>query len=111
MGQSISVDLGSDPNAGDTVAFNLTLPDGSSQTITLTATTASPPGANQFTIDPASTANTATNLQAALTTAVSNLAQTALPTASAMAATNNFFNSDPPQRVNRPVFQHGHVAR
>ena len=104
LGQSISVDLGSDPNAGDTIAFNLTLPDGSSQTITLTATSASPPGANEFTIDPASTANTATNLQAALTTAVSNLAQTALPVASAMAATNNFFSSDPPQRVNGPPF-------
>ena len=96
---SISVDLGSNPNAGDTISFGLTLPDGSSQTITLTATTASPPGANQFTIG--ATANaTATNLQAALTTAVSNLAQTALPAASAIAAANNFFSSDPPQRVN-----------
>jgi flagellar hook-associated protein 3 FlgL len=96
---SISVGLGSNPNPGDTISFGLTLPDGSSQTITLQATTASPPGANQFTIG--ATANvTATNLQAALTTAVSNLAQTALPAASAMAAANNFFSSDPPQRVN-----------
>jgi flagellar hook-associated protein 3 FlgL len=96
---SISVNLGSNPNPGDTISFGLTLPDGSSQTITLQATTTSPPGANQFTIG--ATANaTATNLQAALTTAVSNLAQTALPAASAIAAANNFFSSDPPQRVN-----------
>ena len=96
---SISVNLGSNPNPGDTVAFNLTLPDGSSQTITLTATSASPPGANQFTIG-ATAAATATNLQGALTTAISSLAQTALPAASAMAAADNFFNSDPPQVVN-----------
>jgi flagellin-like hook-associated protein FlgL len=95
---SISVDLGSNPNAGDSIQFGFTLPDGSSQTITLTATTASPPGANQFTIG-TTAADTATNLQAALTSAVSSLAQTALPAASAMAAANNFFTSDPPQVV------------
>jgi len=100
---SISVDLGSNPNSGDKIQFNLTLPDGSSQTVTLQATTASPPGANQFTIG-ADAVATATNMQAALTTAVSNLAQTALPAASAIAAGNNFFSSDPPQRVNGPPF-------
>jgi flagellar hook-associated protein 3 FlgL len=96
---SISIDLASNPNAGDSISFGLTLPDGSSQTITLQATTASPPGTNQFTIG-ATAADTATNLQAALTTAVGNLDQTALPAASAMAAANDFFSSDPPQRVN-----------
>jgi flagellar hook-associated protein 3 FlgL len=96
---SISIDLASNPNAGDSISVGLTLPDGSSQTITLQATTASPPGANQFTIG-ATAADTATNLQAALTTAVANLDQTALPAASAMAAADDFFSSDPPQRVN-----------
>ena len=81
----------------------MTLPDGTSQTITLQATTASPPGANQFTIG-ATPAATATNLQAALTSAVTSLAQTALPAASAIAAANNFFSSDPPQRVTGPPF-------
>ena len=95
---SISVALGSNPNSGDTIAFGLTLPDGSSQTLTLQATTASSPAAGQFTIGASANA-TATNLQAALTSAVSNLAQTALPAASAIAAANNFFSSDPPQRV------------
>jgi flagellar hook-associated protein 3 FlgL len=94
---SISVDLGGNPNNGDSISFALTLPDGSSQTITLTATTNSPPGANQFTVGADADA-TAANLQAALNTAVGNLAQTALPAASAVAAANNFF-SVPPQIV------------
>jgi flagellar hook-associated protein 3 FlgL len=94
---TISIDLGSNLDAGDSISFDLTLPDGSSQTITLQATTASPPGANQFTIGANATA-TGSNLQTALTTAISNLAQTALPAASAIAASNDFF-SDPPQIV------------
>jgi flagellar hook-associated protein 3 FlgL len=101
---SLTIDFGAtNSNPGDTVAFDLTLPDGTSQTITLTATNASPPGANQFTIG-ATSANTATNLQAALTTAVGNLAQTALPAASAIAAANNFFSSNPPLRVAGPPY-------
>jgi flagellar hook-associated protein 3 FlgL len=95
---SLAVNLGANPNAGDTIAFGLTLPDGSSQTITLQATTDSPPGANQFTIGASATA-TAGNLQTALSSAISSLAQTALPTASAIAAANDFFNSNPPLRV------------
>jgi flagellin-like hook-associated protein FlgL len=95
---SVSIDLGSNPNNGDKIQFNLTLPDGSSQTVSLQATTSSPPGTGQFTIGANATA-TAANLQTALTAAVSNLAQTALPAASAIAAANNFFSSDPPQRV------------
>ena len=101
---SISVDIGATlPNAGDTIQFNLTLPDGSSQVVTLTATNASLPGANQFTIG--ATANaTATNLQTALTTALGNLAQTALPAASAITAANDFFNANPPQIVAGPPY-------
>ncbi len=94
---SISINLGYDPNVGDSISFDLTLPGGSSQTITLQATTASPPGAGQFTIGADADA-TAANLQSALSGAVSNLADTALPAASATAAANNFF-SIPPQVV------------
>lgn len=95
---SVSVNLGGgDPNNNDTISFDLKLPDGSSQTITLTATTNSPPGANQFTIDP-STSVTATNLQTALNTAITNLVQTSMPAASATAAANDFFQI-PPQIV------------
>jgi flagellar hook-associated protein 3 FlgL len=95
---TVSINLASNPNPGDSIAFGLTLPDGSNQTITLQATAAAPPGANQFSIG-ATPAATAANLQTALTTAVGNLAQTALPAASAMAAADNFFSSNPPLRV------------
>jgi flagellar hook-associated protein 3 FlgL len=94
---TISVNLASNPSAGQSISFALTLPDGSSQTVTLQATTASPPGANQFTIG-TSAAQTAGYLQTALSDAISNLAQTALPAASAIAAADDFF-ADPPQRV------------
>jgi hypothetical protein len=72
----------------------------------MTATTASPPGADQFTIGANATA-TATNLQAALTTSIGKLADVSLTAASAMAASDNFFNTDsthPPQRVDGPPF-------
>jgi flagellar hook-associated protein 3 FlgL len=88
---SYSINLGaSNPNPGDSISFNLNLPDGTSQTISLQATASSTPGTDQFSIG-STPAATAANLQAALTTAVSNLAQTALPAASAIAAANEFF--------------------
>jgi flagellar hook-associated protein 3 FlgL len=101
--KAVTVTLGSNPNNGDSVQFSLTLPDGTSQSISLQATSAASPGANQFAIG-ATPAATAANLQAALTTAVGNLAQTTLPAASAVAAANNFFSQNPPQRVAGPPF-------
>jgi flagellar hook-associated protein 3 FlgL len=98
-----SVTLGSNPNDGDQIEFSLNLPDGTSQTITLQATSSATPGANQFSIG-ANAAATAANLQTALTTAVGNLAQTQLTAASDVAAANNFFGSYPPQRVAGPPF-------
>jgi len=104
---AIGVDFaGGNPNAGDTLKLSFNLPDGSTEDLTLTATTATPPGTNEFTIG-ASPAATAANLQAALTTAVGKLARTSLSAASAMAAADNFFNMDganPPQRVAGPPF-------
>src|SRR5262245_8358054 len=48
---SLSVNLGAvNPNAGETVRFTFTLPDGTSQDLTLTATTSATPGPNEFTI-------------------------------------------------------------
>jgi flagellar hook-associated protein 3 FlgL len=99
---TVTVDVGANTAAGDTITFDLSLPDGSTQDITLTATTASPPGTDQFTIGTNAGA-TATYMQTALNTAISNLAQTALPSASAIAAANNFF-SDPPQVPNGPPY-------
>jgi hypothetical protein len=101
-----TVDLAANPNAGDTLTYTFNLPDGTTQQLALTATTTSPPGTNQFTIG-ATPAATATNLQAALTTAVGTLGATTLTAASAVAASNNFFNTGaatPPLRVNGPPF-------
>ncbi len=104
---SMSVDLGAvNPNPGDTVKFSFKLPDGSTQDLTLTATASSPAGAGQFTIG-ATSAVTATNLQAALTQGLGTLANTQLVAASAVQAGNDFFNTDathPPQRVGGPSF-------
>ena len=96
---SISVDLGAtNPNAGDTISFTFNLPDGTTQTVQLQASTSASPNASQFMIG-ADTTATAANLQAALAAAVTNIGQTTMPAASAVAAANNFFD-DPPMRVN-----------
>ncbi len=104
---SVSVDLGpTNPNAGETIQFRFTLPDGTTENITLTATASVTPEAGQFTIG-ADTIMTSANLQAALTAAVGKLATTALPAASTLAAANDFFNVDganPPRRVAGPPF-------
>ena len=99
---AISVNLAGNPSDGDTITYTFDLPDGSSQTLTLQATTSATPGANQFTIG-ATPALTAANLQAALTAGVQQIGSTSLSAASAMAASNNFFD-DPPQRVAGPPF-------
>ena len=100
---AISVDLGAtNPNNGDTITFTFALPDGTSQTLRLQATTSAQPGPNQFTIG-ATPAATAANLQAALTAGVSQIGSTSLSAASAMAASNDFFD-DPPQRVSGSPF-------
>jgi flagellin-like hook-associated protein FlgL len=100
----ISVGFGATPpNNGDSINVTLDLPDGSTQQVSLQATTTSPPGTGQFTIG-TTPAATAANFQAALTTSVGTLAKTALSAASAMQAGNNFFASDPPLRVAGPPF-------
>ena len=49
--QSYSVDLGAtNPNDGDTISFTFNLPDGTTQTLKLQATTSGSPGPNQFAI-------------------------------------------------------------
>lgn len=90
---AVSVDLGAvNPNDGESVTFNFTLPDGTNEAIVLTATTANPPPTGSFQIG-VDTAATTANLQAALTPAIQTLSDTSLVAASAIAASNNFFNS------------------
>ena len=93
----ISIDLGAtNPNNGDQVSFAFTLPDGTTESIQLTATTTNPPPTGSFVIDPppaSSSTTTATNLKAALNTAIGTLANTSLVAASAVEAGNDFFNT------------------
>ena len=99
---AMSVDFTGVPTAGETVQFRFTLPDGSNELITLTATTSATPGPNEFTIGVDADA-TAASLQTALTGSIETLANTALVAASAVAAADNFFNGTP-QRVDGPPF-------
>lgn len=89
---SVTVDLGAvNPNDGDKITFNFNLPDGTSEAIALTATTKNPPPAGSFLIG-VDTAATTVNLQAVLTSSIQTLSDTSLVAASAIAASNNFFN-------------------
>jgi hypothetical protein len=90
-----TVDLGgTNPNDGEKVKFNFTLPDGTTESIELTALTtlATPPAAGTFAIG-IDTAATTLNLQGALTASIKTLADTSLVAASAITASDNFFNS------------------
>jgi flagellar hook-associated protein 3 FlgL len=90
---AVSVDLGSaNPNDGDKVSFAFKLPDGTTDSIQLTASSATPPPAGGFAIGANSTL-TASNLKAALNAAIATLANTSLVAASAFEAGNDFFNS------------------
>ncbi|QPF82851.1 flagellar protein [Bradyrhizobium genosp. L] len=90
--KTASVDLGAvNPKDGDKIKFNFALPDGSTEAIELTATTTNPPPAGSFLIG-ADTAATTANLQSTLTSSIKTLSDTSLVAASAVAASNNFFN-------------------
>jgi len=93
-----NVDLGtSNPVPGDKVSFTFSLPDGTSETVQLTASSEVPTPAGSFAIG-ATPDETAANLKAAVSDSVGTLAKTSLVAASAIRATHDFFDS-PPQRV------------
>ncbi|MGI9414934.1 MAG: flagellar biosynthesis protein FlgL [Hyphomicrobiales bacterium] len=94
------------PQEGENVRLTFDLPDGTQEVIELTATTASPPEAGEFTIGADENA-TAANFEAALNASVQTLAETKLESASAMAAAQDFFyydSANPPQRIDGPPF-------
>jgi flagellin-like hook-associated protein FlgL len=102
----LDVDFTGVPAEGETITLTLALPDGTTQNMTLTATSASPPGDGEFTIGGNAT-DTATNFSAALSASLTELAQTKLTVASAFAASNDFMNTaggNAPQRVDGPPF-------
>ena len=89
---AVTVDLGAvNPNNGDKITFNFNLPDGTTESVALTATTTNPPPTGSFLIG-VDTAATTVNLQAALTSSIQTLGDTSLVAASAIAASDNFFN-------------------
>jgi flagellar hook-associated protein 3 FlgL len=91
---AVSVTLGAtNPNPGDQVNFTFNLPDGTTESIQLTASSTTPPPAGSFAIG-ATSALTAGNLNTALNTAIGTLANTSLVAASAVAAGNNFFDTN-----------------
>ena len=90
---AISVALGvTNPNPGDQVSFTFNLPDGTTQTVQLTATNTTPPPTGSFTIGATPTA-TAASLNTALTASITTLANTSLVAASAVEAGDNFFDT------------------
>lgn len=99
----LTVNLASQPNTGDTINISLTLPDGSSESISLVAGGTS---SNGFAIG-ATTAATAANLAASIGSALGTVASTKLAGASAVIASNDFFagtSANPPRRVDGPPF-------
>ena len=91
---AVAVDLtAGNPNPGDQISFAFNLPDGTTESIQLTASSATPPPTGSFAIGATPTLTTA-NLNAALNTAIGTLAGTKLVAASAVEAGDNFFNTD-----------------
>jgi flagellar hook-associated protein 3 FlgL len=105
---SLTIDLAAgNPPEGGKVHIQLNLPDGSSSSIDLTATSEVPPPAGSFAIG-ATPGDTAINLAAAIDTQIQHFANTDLAAASAAQASHDFFAIDadnPPQRVDGPPFE------
>jgi flagellin-like hook-associated protein FlgL len=101
---SFDVTFTGNPSAGQQLRIAVDLPDGTTSEIVLTAAAQplpSPPAKGSFAIG-ATPAETATNFEAAMRKETARVADTALVTASAEAAANDFFNIDdnhPPMRV------------
>ena len=83
---------------GETVRLALTLPDGTRESVVLTAAGPGDGGAGRFEVDPDPLV-TAANLQASLAGVVDTLARVELVAASGVRAGSDFFDQDPPLRV------------
>ncbi len=104
--QSMSVAVNAQPIAGQRVTVGLTLPDGTSTSVTLTAVAGTPANAGEFQIG-ATTDDTAANLASALGDRLVQVTGSQLRTASAFAAADNFFNlqGETVMRVDGPPFE------
>ncbi|HTJ58646.1 MAG TPA: hypothetical protein VL418_13885 [Devosiaceae bacterium] len=89
---TLSVQFTGTPSDGDTVNIGVTLPDGTSDTMTMTAVTGTPQNPGEFQIG-ATPQETAANFNAALTSSVQTETTSGnFTVASNYAAANNFFN-------------------
>jgi flagellin-like hook-associated protein FlgL len=102
--QSLGVQFTALPTDGDKITVGLTLPDGTSDSITLTATTGTP-GTGQFQVGADATA-TAANFTTALQSSIQSEAGTTLVAASNNQAANEFFTGQgqTQMRVQGPNF-------
>ena len=92
---AVSVDLGAtNPNNGDQVTFTFNLPDGTTEAIQLTASTATPPPSRKFCDRRHVHGDGEPTSRPRSIAAIGTLASTSLVAASAMAASDNFFNTD-----------------
>jgi flagellar hook-associated protein 3 FlgL len=90
---AISIALGAtNPNPGDKVSITFNLPDGTTDSVQLTASNATPLPSGSFAIG-TTPAQTSQNLNAALNTAIGTLANTSLVAASAVEAGHDFFDA------------------
>ncbi len=105
---SVAVDVTAQPQPGDKISLELTLPDGTQEEIVLTARAAGSNGSATDTFQIGATpADTATALKASIDAALGREAKTTLPAASAQVAATDFFAgspSNPPKRVPGPNF-------
>lgn len=100
---SVTIDMPSQPTAGQTVRLTVQLPDGTRDEITLTATT-NAPKAGEFQIG-ASASATLKNLRDGVVTALNERSRTTLAAASSVTAAQSFFAAGPttpPKRVPAP---------
>ena len=103
---SATLNVGGTVTAGETIEVGLTLPDGSSTSVKLTAVTGTPAAAGEFQIGVDAFATSA-NIEAALNTSLLALGETELDASSTFAAAQNFFNGqgETVQRVNGPPYE------
>ena len=95
---SMDVKFASNPKPGESVTFQLKLPDGTTTAMKLTAVTGAP-GPGEFQIG-ADAAATSSNFTMGVQATLGELSKTTLTAASTYAATNDFFSSDGhPMRV------------
>jgi flagellar hook-associated protein 3 FlgL len=105
---NLTVNVTGAPNVGDALTVTLNLPDGTKETLTLTARAATTPGTPEDTFAVGATpAATAANIAASLTASLTREAASTLSSASALIASKDFFNgttTTPPVRVPGPGF-------